>query len=108
YYVWSSTAALTEIMAEIDHQDPGWRLAELEAKGKGVPAIRNSSLHIMALRPLRGGQFVGTPALQKLFEYLPPEVALNDQQVAELAKRFQILRKAVVEARKLRDMPEGR
>ena len=108
YFVWSSSAALKEIIAEIDRQDPGWRLDEIEANRKMFFDAQNSALHILAIGKLLGGQGVITTDMEKVFENLPPQVQFNEQQTVALDKRFDILREAVVEARKLKDMPDGR
>jgi hypothetical protein len=105
---WFSSLELSNVMAELDRQDPGWRLKDIESSRKAVPDARNSALHIVAVAKLRGGQQVITPAMEKAFENLPPQVQLNEQQATLLEARFAILQKAVPEARKLEDMPEGR
>jgi hypothetical protein len=107
-YFLLSSSALTEIMAEIDRQDAGWRLEEIEAGRQVLPEGANSALQVMAVKKLLGGQGIHTPATDKMFDNLPPQVQLNLQQTAFLDKRFAALEKAVAEARKLKDMPEGR
>lgn len=108
YFFWYSSSALRGFLAEIDRQDPGWRLEEIEAKRKIVPDDRNSALHIMAIKKLLGGQSVQTVASEKMFDNLAPEVQLNEQQAAYVRKRIDALKKAAVESRKLKDMPDGR
>ena len=80
----------------------------IEANRKVVPDVQNSALHIVAVGKLCSGQLVISTAMEKMFENLPPQVQLNEQQTALLEKRFAALRKAVTEARKLKDMPQGR
>jgi hypothetical protein len=108
FFLWYAASDLNDILAEIDRQDPGWRLADIEAKRKAVRDDKNSALQIMAVKALLGGQSVWTPAMDWKFGDLPPQVQFNDQQVAYLEKRFDVLKNAAVEARKLKDMPEGR
>jgi hypothetical protein len=107
-FQWFSSHELSAVMAELDRVDPGWRLLEIEANRKVVPDTGNSALHVVLVAKLQGGQSVIMPTLEKIFENLPSHVQLNSQQIAHLGKRFQVLQKAVVEARKLKDMPEGR
>jgi hypothetical protein len=107
-FLWFSSYDLNALMAEMDVQDPGWRLHDIEASRKAVPDAGNSALHIVAVGKLRAGQTVITPPMEKVFENLPPEVQLSEQQRDHLEKRFAILLAAVVEARKLKDMPLGR
>ncbi|HWY88075.1 MAG TPA: hypothetical protein VNX28_15190, partial [Gemmataceae bacterium] len=108
WFLWFSSYDLNALMAEMDVQDPGWRLHDIEANRKAVPYAGNSALHILAIGKLLAGQPIITPALEKIVENLPPEVQLNEQQSAYLEKRFANLWTAVVEARKLKDMPQGR
>jgi hypothetical protein len=107
-HVWFSSYELNALLAEMDRLDPGWRAHDIEANRRPVPDEGNSALHIVAVGKLRAGQPVITPAMEKMFENLPSQVQLNEQQTAHLEKRFAMLRAAVVEARKLKDMPEGR
>jgi hypothetical protein len=107
-FLWFSSYDLNALMADMDVQDPGWRLHDIEANRKAVPDAGNSALHILAIGKLLAGQPVITPALQMMVENLPPEVQLNEQQSDYLEKRFANLSTAVVEARKLKDMPHGR
>jgi hypothetical protein len=108
YFHWSSTSALTQIMAELDVNDPGWRLDDMVAKRKQVPDEQNAALHIMALTTKLAGQSIQTVATEKLFDNLGAEVQLNEQQVAYLRQRFRALKNMAQEARKLKDMPYGR
>src|SRR5262249_55476685 len=39
---------LEKAIAEVDRQDPGWRLEELEAKRKVIPPNQNGALHVLA------------------------------------------------------------
>jgi hypothetical protein len=107
-FLWFSSFELNAVVAELDRLDPGWRLQDIEASRKVVPDAGNSALHIVAVGKLLAGQPVITPAMEKIFENLLPQVGLNEQQAVHLAKRLAILGKAAVEARKLKDMHQGR
>jgi hypothetical protein len=108
WFRWYWSHDLNSLMAEMDVQDPGWRIQDIEANRKAVPDAGNSALRILAIGKLLAGQPIITPALEKIVENLPPEVQLNEQQSAYLEKRFANLWTAVVEARNLKDMPHGR
>ena len=109
YFVWSASSGLREVVAELDQNDPRWRLEELEAERKALPDDQNSALQILAIKKITGGNGVWTMAMEKIFPgTLPPQVQLNDQQVLFLEERFEALKTVVPMARKLKDMPEGR
>jgi len=108
FRLWYASYDLKTVMAELDRSDPGWRLNDLEANRKVVTDAENSALQILAVGKLRAGQWVFTPAMEKMVDDLPPQVQFNAQQTAHLDKRLAILGKTVIEARKLKDMPEGR
>lgn len=107
-------AALSEIIAQLDRDDPNWRLEEIEAQRRVVPDEENSALHAMQVHVIKGGNGLRSWALQdvyrKLFEEKPPppQAQLNIQQVKYMRERMQALGKTIAEARKLKDMPYGR
>jgi hypothetical protein len=108
YFFWLWFGDLDDFTAELDRVDPGWRLETIEANRKVLSSAQNSALHILSITNLLGGQSVVTPGTEKMFEGLSSQIRLNEQQTAILEKRFEVLRKAVVEARKLTDMSDGR
>jgi hypothetical protein len=108
FFLRAASSELNDVIAEMDRLDPGWRLEDIEAGRKVVPDDKNSALHIMTVKKLLGGKAVQTPAMEKTFRALPPQVEHNAEQTAELQKRFALFPKAVLEARKLIDLPEGR
>jgi hypothetical protein len=101
---WSASSDLSDIIAELDRRDPGWRLEDIEAHRKPMPNATNSALQILAI----GGGGVWTPEMDKMFDNLQPQVELSLQQAAFLEKRLEVLRASVDLARKLKDMPDGR
>jgi len=107
-FIWLSTSALERLMAEMDRDDPGWRLEEIEAKRRVTPDERNAAIQVLAVRRVQGAQsMVVTAVIQPAFENLAPPVQLNEQQLALLVGRFTAMGQAVTEARKLKDMPTG-
>jgi hypothetical protein len=107
YQHWAS-AELNTIIAKLDHDDPGWRFEDIEAKRKIIPDSANSALQILAVNQLQKGQSLDVPDTEELFANLPPQVRLSEKQVAFLKKQFDPLKQAVLAARKLKDTPEGR
>jgi len=89
---------------------PGWRLDEIEAKRKLVPAEENSARQIDAVRML--GMSSWTPAKQKEFDDavddLAPDVRLPEKALALLRDNLKKSAPALAEARKLADLPYGR
>ncbi|MBI3411703.1 MAG: hypothetical protein HY040_25515 [Planctomycetes bacterium] len=107
-------ADLAEIIAQLDRDDPNWRLEDIEAQRREVPPEENSALQAMQVHAIKGGNGLRSWALQdvyrKLFEEKPPpsQAQLNIQQVKYMRDRMQALGKTITEARKLKDMPYGR
>jgi hypothetical protein len=108
YYVWSSEAELNAVIAELDRDDPGWLLEEIEAGRKMIPAAENSALHIKSVEVLLGTQSVITLAMGNAFDDLKPQKRLTIQQAEYLKTRLQVLAPALTLARNLKDMPKGR
>jgi hypothetical protein len=104
-FLWTATSDLDAIVAELNRLDPGWRVEAIEANRKVVPDEDNSALRIIAVRKLIGGKMV---LAAKLTPKVPPHIQLNDKESAEIEKFLEGELQAVVEARKLRDMPAGR
>ena len=108
FYYWVATSDWETVIAEADRMDPGWRWDELEAGRKMIPDANNSALHIMAMEKMHGNMnVVGRNPIFDALD-LTPQIQLNGQQVTFLEKRFEVLGKALLDARKIKDMPEGR
>jgi hypothetical protein len=103
YFLRSLSSELDDAIAKLDRLDPAWRMEDIEASRKAVPAAKNSALHIMAITKLPSGMTVSLP-----FDKLPPQAQLTEQQADLLAKRLEVLKTAVAMARELKDMPDGR
>jgi hypothetical protein len=108
YLVLDATWRLQSAVADADRLDPEWRLAQLEAKQPLVPDKDNSALVVLTVRKLIPKGWGGTTGFWELFQDLPPEPQLNDQQLAALRAELAKAAKARAEARKLADMPNGR
>ena len=77
-----SRTALNRLIAELDQQRPGWRLAEIEAARPDYPPEQNAATKILAIKALE------TPALTPLDKLERSASArstrpklLNDQQL---------------------------
>jgi hypothetical protein len=108
YLVTDATWRLQSATAEADRLDPEWRLAQLEAKQPVLPDKDNSALRVLVARKLIPTGWGGTIGFWELFQDLPPQPRLNDQQLSALRGELAKAAKAVKEARKLADMPNGR
>ena len=103
---------LNGMLAELDRTDPGWRLEEIEANRPSYPARQNAALaipKIQASLTQNWNQLFG-PSSQstQTLDNLDPPALLNDQQIDALKQIQKESAVAVVEARKLFDMPHGR
>ncbi|MBI3411704.1 MAG: hypothetical protein HY040_25520 [Planctomycetes bacterium] len=106
----SSDAELADIYAQLDRNDPNWRLEDIEAQRRQVPDEENSALHCKLVASALGGQRICSQynLFTKLFDNLSPQAQLNYQQLKFLNERMTKFKMAVEEARKLKDMPYGR
>jgi hypothetical protein len=98
---------LRSVQEEIDSTDPGWRMADLEARRAGLPDDRNGALCVLATcdrlpRPL--------PNTEEWLdvEAVPFRVRYNEKQKEVLRAELHKDAAALTEARKLADLPRGR
>jgi hypothetical protein len=137
YYHHRVTANLATYLAELDSQDPGWRLRDLEAARATVPDAENSALcvreaafEINKVREARkardeervhqlfeSGEFdidevlkktPGPLQLEGQYYSTPPQMELNAEEGFALLKELCELRLALQKAQKLADLPNGR
>jgi hypothetical protein len=110
YVVRSGQSRLQRVMDELDREDPGWRLEELEAQRKVIPPEQNSA------RPISAAAALGMPnwprdeqqQFDKAVTGLSPEVQLPEKALAILRKNLKKSEPALTEARRLADLPYGR
>ena len=83
---------------------------DLEADRRQVADKDNSALHIIATRRKGGPVSIksAVPNYDKIFNQVPPNAQLNAQQVQLIRTELAKLAKALEDARKLKDMPDGR
>jgi hypothetical protein len=105
YSHWSGARALDEAIAEADRLDPSWRLEDIEAHRAVVPDKDNSALRIIAIRKLMPPK-IGED--DSLFKIPAPQVRLSKPLTIALQGELVKANAALVEARKLKDFPQGR
>jgi hypothetical protein len=106
-WVMSVQSGLSSAVADADATDPGWRLAEIEAKRVTPPDAENAALVVAKLKQ------TGIPNLAVLvpngvLDNLDPPRLLNDQQKDGVQKFMSALAPRLPLARTLRDKPHGR
>jgi ABC-type transport system involved in multi-copper enzyme maturation permease subunit len=121
YANYESDRQLRAALAEIDAQEPGWRLAELESARKVLPIEENSAEQVRKVRrlmprmwPAPAGPPVPAPAPPgppNIVDRLPAisaEKPLSVEEEEELRCVLESVFQARDEALKLADMPDGR
>jgi hypothetical protein len=131
YYHHRVAADLAAYLAELDQQEPGWRLRDLEAARATIrdgensaPFVRDAAAEITKVREARKARdearwrddvgltdFAESPdplALAGLYQSTPPPYQLNAADVAALRKELGELSLALEKTQKLADLPNGR
>jgi hypothetical protein len=98
---------LKGVQDEIESTDPGWRMADLEARRAVVPEDENSALCVLAASERLPRPLPNTQAWIDV-EDVPLRVRYNDRQLAVLRAEMQKDAAAITEARKLAGLPRGR
>jgi hypothetical protein len=98
---------LQAAMAEADRLDPGWRLEELEAKREEIPDEENGAIVAQtAARGIPNSWY--TKEMDDMMKNMSPPVLLSENQACILAGELFQVDAALVEARKLVNLPRGR
>jgi hypothetical protein len=103
---------IATVCAELDHSDPGWRLAEIEAQRAAIPAEENGAPVLIEISQLL--QSCGPPFAyenQDIFNeirILPPFLQLSTTQTEHLQQELQRCQSARLAARRLVFYPHGR
>jgi hypothetical protein len=110
YSRWEHHAAMERAIAETDALDPGWRLADIEAARKTYRDEDNIALQVIKVRGMIGKR--RAPGHEKdyeaVFQDLPAPAQLNVQQLMLIRQALEQYPDAVIEARKIKDLPGGR
>jgi hypothetical protein len=96
-------------VAEAAQDLPRWQLMELEADRPHFAPNENAALHtIKIVSTAPRVSVAGAPTYEKVFENLPPTARLNHQQEKLIRVELAKVAKPLQEARKLKNMPNGR
>jgi hypothetical protein len=98
---------LEEALAALDHDDPGWRLEDIEAARAEIPERQNGARVVLAAAR-RLPQRWPPPGFDDLFVQLAPTEQLAPEAFARLKQELEDLRPALEEARTLTALPHGR
>ena len=101
---------LQRVLAQLDQEEPGWRLEDVEASRATVPDAQNSALTIIDLGknlPKSPNRWI-EPDLDDQLQKTEPEKRVDPEQLARLRQRLDAIRPALEEAEALRAMPSGR
>jgi hypothetical protein len=103
---------LLQVIADLDHSDPGWRIEQIEAQRPRIPDAENGALVAQAARRLLPAEWWWpTSPVQVLGEAIrkvPPPERLKEEQVAAVRAELAKKAPALAEARRLADFPQGR
>jgi hypothetical protein len=113
-YYWLYTRSvdqqLQEAIAAVDQADPGWRMADLEAKRRPIADEQNGALIVLAAVELLPDEWPNSDLSEQLSEILQvsPEIAFTDEQQVLLQAELGRADSAVRKARELVAFPTGR
>lgn len=117
FYCWFAGQYLNGTLAELDRNDPGWRLEELEAARPEIPDDKNSARCVAAaierlpknwdaLVQKHWGKESGR--FSKELREVPPTSLYRKDQLDAVVALLAEARSCLVEARRLADLSEGR
>jgi hypothetical protein len=106
YFRWEARRELDQVIASLDQTDPRWRLDDVEADRRQLPAEENSASLVAAAATLLPKTW-NSPISVDL-DKTPPPCELREDQADALAKELQSLAAAIQTARALKDRPFGR
>jgi hypothetical protein len=99
--------SLREMMAALDEREPGWQLENLAAPPSSLPEQRNSARTVMAAHRLLPRGVPNHQTIEPFLELPPPEL-LDAKRLEVLEGELRPALGALIEARRLADLPEGR
>jgi hypothetical protein len=109
YDAWSDEAAIAAAIAETDQLDPRWRFAHILADRPPIADAENSSLQVVKVMRAHGSPSFSIPETEyEEIQKLAPPAPLNANQRAALRTFLDKTQPALIEARRLHDMPRGR
>lgn len=98
--------ALNGALAKLDRDDPGWRMADLEATRPKLPDDRNSAVTLGRIRAMTPQGFPNSDDDKALSE-LTPNVVLTAEQLAALGRLTNLDPAIVGLLRQLSEQPQG-
>src|SRR6516165_9014590 len=103
YILSSGDSRLTKIIAKLDHQEPGWRILELEAQRIVIPKEQNSADQVAAAAVKRSAGMTAAQEqqLDDIRGKISPEVQLPASAISLLRREREAGAAALDEARKL-------
>jgi hypothetical protein len=109
-YAYVRHQAITALQAavdELDREDPGWRLQDIEAARVWVPDHKNSALCTVAVNRLLPKEWPSRE-FDEAFADLEPQRRLRPEDYRRLCKELDAVQPACAEAHRLADLPTGR
>src|SRR6516165_1881690 len=109
YRSWVDDRELEALLAELDRNDPGWRLEDLRARRKAVPEEQSAAHQARRVLEASRGSLESSPVFGLItqIESSPKNLRLSADDLAELRRFFASEAAARAEAFKLKDMPLG-
>ena len=104
----SLTAALQTVLTELDRIDPGWRLADIEARRSAFPPEKNGALVIRTAAHYLPPGWVSLPGDGLSHSPMPPQRPHTAAQIAATRNALARVPAALAEAHKLKSVPGGR
>ncbi len=98
---------LVEVIADLDRNDPGWRLEDIEAARAQIPEEENSARIVAKAGSLLPNDWK-PQVIEHLCKNLAPEEQLAPDGFNLLAEELDAVRPALEEARKLAGLARGR
>jgi len=102
-----AAVSLSDAIAATNRLDPGWGIAEIEAKRDVVPDERNSAQRVLALKPFIPANFPDADLAQMLSPLDPP-TRLTAAQRSALARLLKPVTPERTQAREIANFPNGR
>lgn len=111
FATWSLERDIARALAETDALDPRWRFEDMQKDRASVADEENSALQVIKVVRIAGrnARRLGYHKNHEaVFEKLHTAAQLNPQQMELIREAFDKAPEALIEARKLQDMPNGR
>src|SRR5262245_37837803 len=102
-----AAVTLAEAIGATNRLDPGWAIAEIEAKREQVPDELNSAQRVLALKPFIPANFPDAD-LEKTLTNLDPPTRLTAAQRSALAQVLKPVTPERTQAREIANFPNGR